>query len=83
MPPGWQIARDKRCLWRIVISPMIPQDSPSCYHSAMCNLLTVLIHLYIYRCLTGVRRNHGVRAIVGPNGPKNDVDAVEVVTANA
>src|SRR5713101_743623 len=31
---------------RIVISPMIPQDSPSCYHSAKCNLLVVLIHLY-------------------------------------
>jgi len=25
---------------------MIPQDSPSCYHSAKCNLLVVLIHLY-------------------------------------
>jgi hypothetical protein len=38
---------EANCGWRIVISSMIPQDSPSCYHSAMCNLIVVLIHLYI------------------------------------
>ena len=68
---------------------MIPQDSPSCYHSAKCNLLVVLIHLYnrslsiIDRCLTGTGRNCGIRAIVGLNGPKNDADAAELVTVNA
>jgi hypothetical protein len=58
------------------------QDSPSGYHSAKCNLLVVLIHLY-NRCLTGTGRNCGIRAIVGLNGPKNDADAVELVTVNA
>lgn len=28
------------CLWRIVISPRIPQDFPFCYDSAMRNDLT-------------------------------------------
>ena len=64
---------------------MIPQDSTSCYHSAKCNLLVVLIHLYIVidRYLTGTDRNCGIRAIVGLNGPKNDADAVELVTVDA
>ena len=31
------------CGWRIVISPMIPQDSPSCYHSSMRNLAVLFI----------------------------------------
>jgi hypothetical protein len=30
------------CVWRIVISPKIPQDSASCYHSAMRNLTVLL-----------------------------------------
>jgi hypothetical protein len=28
----------KSCAWRIVISPMIPQDFPPCYYSSMRNL---------------------------------------------
>lgn len=32
------------CAWRIVISPKIPQDSPSCYHSLMRNLPVLFIH---------------------------------------
>jgi hypothetical protein len=41
-------SRQRRaCLWRIVISPMIRQYSPSRYDSAMRNPLVLLIHLYI------------------------------------
>ena len=29
------------CAWRIVISPVLPQDSPSCYDSAMGNLVVL------------------------------------------
>src|SRR5271169_1530646 len=32
------------CGWRIVISPMISQDSPSCYHSSMRHLMVLFIH---------------------------------------
>src|SRR5271167_47437 len=32
-----------RCLWRIVISPMNLQDSPSCYDSAVGNLVVLFI----------------------------------------
>jgi hypothetical protein len=32
------------CSWRIVISPKIPQDSPSCYDSLMRNLAVLFIH---------------------------------------
>jgi hypothetical protein len=63
---------------------MIPQYSPSYDDSAMRNPLVLLIHLYIYiyidGCRTGVRGNG---AIVGPTGPKNEVDNVKVVTVNA
>ncbi len=31
------------CGWRIVISPMIPQDSPSCYDSSMRNLAVLFV----------------------------------------
>jgi hypothetical protein len=31
-------------VWRIVISPMIPQDFPSYYHSTMRHLVVLLIH---------------------------------------
>jgi hypothetical protein len=66
---------------------MIPQDSSFCYYSAKCNLLVVLIHLYshpplyvdrlyIDRCLTEP-------AVIVGFGPKNDADAVELVTVNA
>jgi hypothetical protein len=33
------------CDWRIIVSPMIPQGSPSCYDSAMRNLVVLFIHL--------------------------------------
>jgi hypothetical protein len=46
----------------------------------MRNPLVLLIHLYIDGCRTGGRRNG---AIVGPNGPKNEVDDVKVVTVSA
>ena len=39
--------------------------------------------MYTNRCLTGAGRNCGIRAIVGPHGPKNQVDDVQVVTVNA
>jgi hypothetical protein len=62
---------------------MIPQDSPSYYDSAMRNLLVLLIYLlYIDRCGPGVGRNCGMRAIVGPNGPKNEIDDVQGVAVN-
>jgi len=31
------------CAWRIVISPMIPQDIPPCYYSSMRNLAVLVI----------------------------------------
>jgi hypothetical protein len=46
--------------WRIVFSPMIPQDLPSCYHSSMRNLAVLVIHLIatlaVGRCLPERRR---------------------------
>jgi hypothetical protein len=45
------------CGWRIVISPMIPQDSPSCNHSAMRNLVpfqrTAALHFERIICRQG------------------------------
>ncbi len=35
------MTRVPTCLWRIVISPMIPRDSPSRYDSAMRNLFVL------------------------------------------
>src|SRR6516165_2203242 len=35
----------RACDWRIVISPKIPQDSPSCYDSVMRDLVVLFIHL--------------------------------------
>jgi hypothetical protein len=68
------------CLWRIVISPMIPQYSAVLlrFRDAESSRSS---HppLYIDGCRTGVRRNG---AIVGPNGPKNAVDYVKAVTVN-
>jgi hypothetical protein len=37
------VAATEACGWRIVSSPMIPQDSPSCYHSSMRNLAILFI----------------------------------------
>ena len=36
------------CGWRIVISPMIPQDSPSCNYSAMRNLVVPFSERRLY-----------------------------------
>ena len=35
----------RACAWRIVISPMIPQEFPSCYYSSMRNLAVLVVHL--------------------------------------
>lgn len=35
------------------------------------------------RRLTGADRDFGIQAIVGPNGPKDEVDDVEVATVTA
>ena len=50
------------CGWRIVISPTIPQDSPSCYHTSMRHLVVLFIHFLatLFRLL----RPGGVRSIV-------------------
>src|SRR6516164_11591030 len=50
------------CAWRIVISPMIPQDFPSCYHSSMRNLAVLLIHLIA--TLARLLGPGGVRSLV-------------------
>jgi putative transposase len=50
------------CPWRIVISPMIPQDSPPCYHSSMRNLAVLFIHLIA--TLARLLGPGGVRSIV-------------------
>jgi hypothetical protein len=33
------------CGWRIVISPMIPRDFPSCYHPSMRNLTVLFVQV--------------------------------------
>ena len=38
--------------------------------------------LYIDRCGPGAVLNYGIRAIIGPNGPKNEADDVQGVTVN-
>jgi putative transposase len=50
------------CAWRIVISPMIPQDFPSCYDSAMSNLVILFIHFLV--TLARLLGPGGVRSIV-------------------
>jgi putative transposase len=50
------------CGWRIVISLMIPQNSPSCYHSSMRHLLVLFIHLLA--TLVRLLGPGGVRSIV-------------------
>jgi hypothetical protein len=37
------MAKSNSCLWRIVISPMIPRDSATCYDYAMRNLEVIFI----------------------------------------
>jgi hypothetical protein len=48
--------------WRIVISPMIPQDFPSCYYSSMRNLAVLVIHLIA--TLARLLGPGGVRSLV-------------------
>ena len=48
--------------WRIVISPMIPQDSPPCYHSSMRHLVVLFIHFLA--ALARLLGPGGVRSIV-------------------
>src|SRR5882757_7370856 len=50
------------CGWRIVNSRMIPRDSPSCYDSAMRNLLALFIHLIA--TLARLLGPGGVRSLV-------------------
>src|SRR5208282_540639 len=51
-----------RCGWRIVNSRMIPRDSPSCYDSAMRNLVLLFIHFIA--TLPRLLRPSGVRSLV-------------------
>src|SRR5260370_20492534 len=50
------------CAWRIVISPIIPYDSPPCYHSSMRHLVVLFIHLIAV--LTQLFQPGGVRSLV-------------------
>jgi len=50
------------CAWRIVISPMIPQDFPPCYYSSMRNLAVLVIHLIA--TLARLLGPGGVRSLV-------------------
>jgi len=50
------------CAWRIVISPIIPYDSPPCYHSSMRHLFVLFIHLIAV--LTQLFQPGGVRSLV-------------------
>src|SRR6266566_3990798 len=52
----------RTCGWRIVISPTIPQDSPSCYHSSMRHLVVLFIHFL--STLVRLLAPGGVRSIV-------------------
>src|SRR6266550_3594579 len=60
---GWtEWSPCRGCLWRIVISPTIPQDSPSCYDSVMRNLVVLFIHFLA--TLVRLLGPGGVRSIV-------------------
>jgi putative transposase len=50
------------CGWRIVISPIIPYDFPSCYYSSMRHLVILFIHLIAI--LTKLHEPGGVRSLV-------------------
>src|SRR6266480_4763900 len=50
------------CGWRIVISPMIPQNSPPCYHSSMRHLVVLFIHFIA--TLARLLGPGGVRSLV-------------------
>ena len=74
LPVSWhEIARPKpvlrnnsvlvrSCGWRIVILPIIPYDSPPCYHSSMRHLVVLFIHLIAI--LTQLLQPGGVRSIL-------------------
>jgi hypothetical protein len=47
---------------RIVISPIIPYDSPSCYHSSMRHFVVLFIHLIAI--LTQLLQPGGVRSLI-------------------
>src|SRR2546429_6688732 len=54
--------RNLTCGWRIVVLPIFPWDFPSCYDSAMSNLVPLFVHfLATLARLLGPR---GVRSIV-------------------
>ena len=55
------------CGWRIVISPMIPQDVASCYHSSMRHLVVLFIHLLA--TLGRLLGPGGVRSLVNTENP--------------
>ena|ERR1700730_2088669 len=59
--PG-HLTHVEACRWRIVISPMIPQDSLSCYHSSMRLLAVLFIHLLA--TLVRLLGPGGVRSLV-------------------
>src|ERR1700730_18456889 len=50
------------CAWRIVISPMIPQQFPSCYYYWMCNLAVLVI--YLITTLARLLGPGGVRSLL-------------------
>ena len=52
----------RTCGWRIVISPIIPYDPPSCYHSSMRHFVVLFIHLVTI--LTQVLQPGGVRSLI-------------------
>jgi putative transposase len=52
----------RACGWRIVISPAIPQDSRSCYHSSMRHLVVLFTHFLA--TLVRLLGPGGVRSIV-------------------
>jgi hypothetical protein len=59
---GQVFSLDSSCGWRIVISPIIPYDSPPCYHSSMRHLVVLFIHLIAV--LTQLFQPGGVRSLV-------------------
>jgi len=58
----WSAEIGLTCGWRIVISPNIPQDSPSCYHFSMRNLAVLFVHFIAV--LARLLGPGGVRSLV-------------------
>src|SRR5215469_16536546 len=61
-PEGHIIRTRGTCGWRIVISPIIPYDSPPCYHSSMRHLVVLFIHFIA--TLARLLGPRGVRSLV-------------------